>query len=459
VSVNDRDKIIAEIKRLDMIAEIQALESVKKKPQAEKLSMAEMIKRSPQDAVQSLKNYPGSMVQAGKNAYNALSHPQQTAEAVGGLFKSLAAKVGKGYGFPQPEGAEDAANAAGQALKNRYGGLNEIRNTVINDPFGVQMDIASVGMPLGGMPGRVLAAVDPVNIALNAAKAPLKPLIPKKLPEALYKHALKLNFPEELSDTDISASLQAGMQKRITGDEAGRSKLKESIKPLKPKVEEAIDQATAAGEMVRADALWEFFNDLRADASGVKVKGPERLAKIDAIEADLRAQVGNRWELTPREMQDFKTDAYEEIYKAGKKGKTRQAEIISESARGAKTELERVVPEVAGVNEELHRLMTLNRPLKKAVRANPGHYGNLLRGTAPAVAGTLAHMALGPVYGLPAAVATYLATKPGSKAKLAMALNRIQKGDLGWLDNNLTAAETRAVLSIAGREEETEEKE
>jgi len=87
-------------------------------------------------------NVPSSAFNLGKNIVSAAVHPAQTVKglaqvATGGVEKLI----------PGEQGSEQAFDAFTNALKERYGSLENLQRTATNDPFGFGADILTV---LGG---------------------------------------------------------------------------------------------------------------------------------------------------------------------------------------------------------------------------------------------------------------------------------------------------------------------
>lgn len=80
----------------------------------------------------SLKNFIGDFV-------SVFTAPIQTAKNIRDLGYGVVAKLVPGE---QPE--EEIANAVGQFLADRYGGLDEIKNTMATDPVGIAADLSMI---------------------------------------------------------------------------------------------------------------------------------------------------------------------------------------------------------------------------------------------------------------------------------------------------------------------------
>lgn len=134
-----------------------------------------------------LKNTPASAIEFGKNLAQPFMHPVQTAENIGALGKGLYSKAEGALGYeqnPQEKAQVEApANAVGDFFKQRYGGLDNLKKTMSEDPIGFLGDAATVltggELAVGRVPGvigqtaraagTVGGAIDPITNAARVA--------------------------------------------------------------------------------------------------------------------------------------------------------------------------------------------------------------------------------------------------------------------------------------------------
>lgn len=100
-------------------------------------------------------NTPSSAWNLANDYYQAIRHPIQTADAMldvaaGGISNGLEYATGLDM-FPENK-ATATADAVGQFYKDRYGGWENVKNTIATDPIGFVAD-ASVPLTLGGNAG------------------------------------------------------------------------------------------------------------------------------------------------------------------------------------------------------------------------------------------------------------------------------------------------------------------
>lgn len=162
---------------------------------------------------------PGNILPSGKNAamglYEAVRHPIDTINtlndaAMGGVEKlrpDWLKEIGKTVApnlQPSPETLQrqdTTANTMGDALMKRYGGLENIRNTVITDPVGSAIDVSVLSSggaalaPKAGVTARSLAKTaeltNPVNLVAKPASAVVQTFKPMGRAPVLESELLK----------------------------------------------------------------------------------------------------------------------------------------------------------------------------------------------------------------------------------------------------------------------------
>jgi hypothetical protein len=185
-------------------------------------------------------NIPSSGVQLAKDIATPFLHPIDTATNLAGLGGGVLAKMGIG------DADETTANAVGEYLANRYGGIEPLKHTLAEDPVGLVSDVAGVLMggsflaaKAPGMLGRfgktagvAGRAIDPLTNVVKATKAaagtragqvalaPLKATGSMAATAALYPVSLMSNVP--VSDikraTTTNPKFGAAVERHMTGN-------------------------------------------------------------------------------------------------------------------------------------------------------------------------------------------------------------------------------------------------
>lgn len=133
-------------------------------------------------AVDTIKNIPGSALDAATNMVQPIIHPIETVENVGKIGQGVLQKLGIMSGDDHAK----YADAVGKFFADRYGSWENVKKTFKTDPVGALMD-ASAALSLGGTAagrapgvigevGNVVKSVGQTVDPLNAVAAAVKPV-------------------------------------------------------------------------------------------------------------------------------------------------------------------------------------------------------------------------------------------------------------------------------------------
>jgi hypothetical protein len=403
-------------------------------------------------AKEMVKNIPGSAWETAKAITAPIHSPVDIAK---GLWKA-----GSGAAellVPGEQGNEEYARSVGQGLKERYGGLSNLKTTLQNDPVGMATDAA--GLLTGGgtiaaralpraaaMAGRVGRAIDPVVAAQRAAGA----VVPRKLPRALTESALKL--PTTMKRADRADVVDTVLRERVLPNEKGVRQLGETQNDLNSQLDQLIGDATARGGSVPTTAVTAGLPKLRAKMGGPTLEAAADLKDIDNAELaflEHMAKTG-RSKMTVQDLQDFKTDAYKRVNfgRSQQKAKLGTEEAYKDMAREARGAIEGFAPEVAPINKRWGQIEQAEPVLERAA-ARIGNRDLIGLGV-PVKAGLGA--AVGGAPGAMLGAATGALDTPMIKARLGRSLEKLReyKGD-----KTLTGA--RSFAAQAGRAQDDPE--
>lgn len=180
--------------------------------------------------MQAAKNVPGSALNFAKGLANTVTHPIDSAMGVldlgAGALRNLAPGPLRGAidsidpNQQAGQRASDTASAAGQFYKGRYGGLENLKQTAIEDPVGMLADASTV-LGVGGAmaPGRVGSALNAASKYTN----PLSVIAPAaKLAAGGAKNVLGLTTgvgPENVAQAFNSGkNVDSAFIKNLSGD-------------------------------------------------------------------------------------------------------------------------------------------------------------------------------------------------------------------------------------------------
>jgi hypothetical protein len=405
-------------------------------PTVKKATQPEQQQEQPpmswQDAAwQALRNTPKSAVMYGKSLVDPVLHPVDTAKAVGNVAVGAAqSATGSTLGMDDKTAF---AQAIGDYYKNRYGGMENIKKTVSEDPVSVAGDIAAVlslgggalskagklsditsAARAGGLMSQAATWIDPMTMAV-------RPIAATGLPEKLYGAALKPSTT--LSPEERAAVISAGMGEKIPVSYGGALKNGDIRRDLAGQLEKALTSANtpmidplAAADRMRGtvqDALTSYNPTVNLK----KVSDVRDNFLTDPLIPDL---------LTPKQANEMKQGIYREVESAyGNMRAPFASQAKKDLARGLKEEVNAAVPEVAPINDRLSTLIQLAEQLDPAANrvANRNPIG--LTATTAAAAGApvgrpLSSGALG-----------VLLSSPWWGSRASMLLDNVRNGIVG----------------------------
>ena len=262
-------------------------------------------------ANQAVRNIIPSAGNLAQNIVTPILHPIQTAESLYDIGKGVASKAAGALGVDQdPEEkakTEAAADAVGQFFKDRYGGVDEFKNTLAHDPVGL---IADLSAALTG--GSTLAARAPgmigraAEIAGNVGRVADPILAAGKV--AGKAGAAGAHLLTGLGDNVLETATKAGM----TGNRAFLDNMRGNVEPT-----EVIDLAKSALNQMRQERSAAYksgmagvkadptqldytpINDALTDAaSNVNFNGIAKSKKAEKTLGKIQKTV-NQWQSQP----------------------------------------------------------------------------------------------------------------------------------------------------------------
>ena len=205
-------------------------------------------------ATTAIKNIPSSALQLGKDLWTAVTNPLDTLGSIRNLAQGIVEKAIpetiNGVDFGETEN-EQLVNAVGNYLVDRYGGLDEIKTTIMNDPTGFLLDASailtgggSLAAKAPGVVGKVASgiqvvgqAVDPLNITASAAKYAAGKVLPDDLPQNMLEEVMKLSTTlDQRYGAGTTAEMVATMlRENVPPTKAGLARLDAKISDLSKK--------------------------------------------------------------------------------------------------------------------------------------------------------------------------------------------------------------------------------
>ena len=286
-----------------------------------------------------------------------------------------------------------------------------------------------IGQEAGGDPGEMIGALlAPASgaatkeVARQIAKA--GKLIPKEMPEKLLESAMKFRpsiKPEQRANMTRTA-LREGVMPTVKGLE----KIATRLDTLDTGLNKIIDDATRRGVTIPKGVIFKELKQVRGKMGGAKINAQSDLKAIDSVAKQFNQNLSkmNKSRLTPRELQDLKTDAYKRINFDLTQGKASFAknEAMKSMARQAKESLEGIDPDIQGLNRQMGDLLELNKELERVVSRLDNR--NLISLDTAVKIG--AGASTGTTTGTVAGTAASVLGAPRVKAKTAMVLENLR---------------------------------
>jgi len=419
---------------------------------------------------QTITNIPSSAVQLGRDIIEPILSPIETAKSLQSLGQGIVEKVFvpqniNGFNFGQTEN-EEVVDAVGTFINERYGSSDAFKQTVQEDPVGVVADLAGLltgGAALAPKVGKAGAiagaaqnigkAIDPLNLSISAVRSLTKSgkLIPKGLPEKLLESAMK--FRPSINPKQRASMTRTALDQGIMPNITGLRNIADKLGALDNQLNVIIDGATASGKSIPKNAIFAQLKKLRRELGGAKLDARPDLRIINnlAKQFDQNLKRLKKTRLTPRELQDLKTDAYKRInfdIQSGGAGFAKN-EARKAIARQAKQSLEALDPNVQPINRQMGDLLELNKELERVVTRLDNR--NLIS------LDTAVKLGAGAATGTPAGVAVGAAASvlgaPRVKAKTALILENIRRNaeTTEIITNKLSPVLARVLLTQAGR--------
>jgi len=416
--------------------------------------------------VEMAKNVPRSAIAFGSDIASAVTHPKETAKALGNLLLGIGQKLVPGE---QPE--EVYADAAWRFIADRYGSIDAFKKTLEQDPVGTLADLSAVAS-LGGAALRRLpsvagkagaaltkagVAMDPTVMAANVLKSPFMAAKKAHIPRRMYEGAAKFTKSamkearkgrEPLVATKHRIAEMA-MDEGVLPTYKGIYKLQDALTELDVQIGDLISKYE--GRLVPTSVVFKklgkYANDLRYSAMA-----PEELQAFHRVVKNVKEYLKNRYGkyIPVEDLQKFKTSTYKRIDWTAIRGEeTAKNAALKAMASGAQEGVSKTIPEIDALNKEYGKLRMLqdalnpsaeriaNRSVWGARTLSGGVIGGATGGTPGSAAlGAMAAGALSPEMMARAAIAMHKLGNvwlPDSTLSILLRQAAYQTGNLNQL--------------------------
>jgi hypothetical protein len=270
-----------------------------------------------------------------------------------------------------PNQSAEMVSAVGDYYGDRYGGVDELKKTAMNDPVGLLADVGGIiGAPLTGGASLLPKATKAGKIARTAAKA-VTAIDPATYPthllnavptEFLYRKGMKIRGRDR---ADVLKTSEYGVERGLTSTDAGLAKtrkLAEEKLATRDKMLQEMPPVESTEIFSEVKGLEKTRGSVRGSVTPTKDVPDIKKAVKDyntAIGAEYPAQGGvtpqaHKRLIPARDINDMKITLYKAADDAfGTDMPTAVMDTYKAIAKGAKQTLEKRNPRIKGVNEEL----------------------------------------------------------------------------------------------------------
>ena len=336
--------------------------------------------------------FPGSAAQFGRDIMTPIMEPVETVKSLGNLALGMAQKL-----VPGEQAEEKYANAVGQFLADRYGGLEEVKRTMATDPVGFAADVSAVFTGGGalaarapGMAGRVGQVAGAVGRAVDPLAATARGIGAVGRGVVAPTAATAFGVATGAGPMAITEAAKAGAK----GGRAGRA-FREQMRGIAP-IEDVVTDTKTALERMRQERATTYragMKGVKKDTTIIDFKPIDKaLAKVSEVGVfkgqtikpvavgamdEIRAVIEDWKRLDPAEYHTPEgLDALKQKIGAVGEGydpvTQKQARIIADQAYNAvKNEIIQQAPEYAKVMKGYEQASELIRDIEKTLSANP----------------------------------------------------------------------------------------
>lgn len=315
-----------------------------------------------------LRNTPGSAIKFASNLAGAVLHPADAAKAIldlgaGSLRNVLPSSVSKFVDKfdPNPKAAEDASTLAsnvGNAYKDRYGTLERVKKTIVEDPVGAAADLSTV-LGVGGFfaPGKAGQALATASKYTNPVSA-IGPAVDAAAQGAkwsgnwLMHSAIKPTIGQ-LKSGKADAAINTLLEHGINPTRGGMDKLRGLIDEKNQQISGAIGASKAT---INPDDVLAYLGETKRRFLN-QVDPSSDIASIQRVGSGFSTNPLSVGPIPVQTAQNMKQGTYHILKdKYGQIG-TAETEAQKTLARGLKEEIAAKVPKVAELNAQESKLI------------------------------------------------------------------------------------------------------
>lgn len=441
----------------------------------------DLTKPVPQDfsVAETAKNLPGSAYRLAADTVKTFSQPVEAAKALGqatagGLYnanEALRESMPESLSFmAEPlsgdkvlgEDYQENADAVGEFYKERYGDTEKAKATVMRDPAGAMADLSmltalgSLFVPKGGKigaaaekAGKVAAAADPINVAMNLAKSTAKNAVPSGFARNQMMSAVKLNTTTPTKDAE--RMIDTMLREKIMPTNKGVNKAWGIVNDINDTIDRLVKEATKSGKTIPRGALFRRLKKAREKVGGTRIEAGRDLKFVDGVAKRLDQQLKSigKDRLNAQDLQNLKRSVWNEIYGDKQRLSSFDAKDSAREAIGqqAKAELEKMSPQISSENMREGEILELMKQLPRKVQRIENMNNIPLIGPSNLGIGYIAGDTAGAVLG---GLATIVGM-PANKARVALTADQIRKMNTSMMQYRPSTSGVRSLVVLDER--------
>ncbi len=349
-------------------------------------AMEEVVTTAPetltarQVAGQALINIPESGMQYGKDILTALTDPIGTAKTIGELGLGIIQLA-----IPGEQANEKQAKAVGQYFANRYGGLENIKQTIATDPVGFLGDASVLLTGTGSIAGKVGGLkevaettkkagqfIDPLTLPTKAAGTATKSVLGLTTgvgPEAI-RTAVVAGATGGQQATDFSRAMRSKDDPRQIVEEA-RKGIKTMAEKRKAEYKKGIEKAKASKKEIDFTPVLKSIDNIRKsfEFKGKTTLDAGGLRKLKEIENAVLDWSVDRKFHTVEGLDALKKKIDNLMPEADTFGKTsgKGAAVVTQARTTINNLIKKASPEYAKTMKAYEEAISLEKEMKKAL--------------------------------------------------------------------------------------------
>lgn len=372
----------------------------------------------------------------------------------------------QGYQIPGQEEGEAFAGA----LDDRYGSVDNAKTTLMEDPAGMLLDVASLATGAGagvraGLKNRgmntenvdaVIDASSGLSPLSGSVRAPVSAFEGRmddgSISSALYGSAMKPSTT--LSPADRRQLLSEGLEMYATPGTRSLRKREGDLADVGQQIGQR-ETALAQGDaMIDIPRLFDDIPELESEYGVLRYNPKGNLEKIDMVVQRMMDGIFNAYpeanQLSAAQFQRLKKGIYKDLYDDKAKGVNQKFDTVEEVTleaigRAARRQLEEIDPELAKLNEQYSKIKRVQENIQFPAAARVGNRD--IMGIGPGI-NSMGAEAIMPGAG-PVGAVLGAFDKPVLKANTAVGINRT-----GQLLRNPTYQKLELAAGQGGRLEE-----